>query len=72
MPSQVRSQRMVEILSKLEYMPGLGEECGPEETTLEERLKWWIHTILRPQALLLLGMGLCFCMSILCCLFFSM
>lgn len=46
---------MVEVLTKLEYMPTFGETCGPEEVTMQEQVKWWIHTMLRPQAWLLLG-----------------
>jgi hypothetical protein len=50
---------MFQILAKPEYMPTFGDTAGPEEAPVEERLKYWIHTLLRPQALLLLGAWRC-------------
>jgi hypothetical protein len=50
---------MFQILAKPEYMPTFGDTAGPEEVPVEERLKYWIHTLLRPQALLLLGAWRC-------------
>lgn len=53
--AQTQALRPAAILTKLEYMPALGEECGPEVVTKGEGLKWWLHATLRPQALLLVG-----------------
>jgi hypothetical protein len=44
--------RFIGVKSKLEYLADLGDE----ETTTSESARWWLHTYLRPNAHLLLGM----------------
>eukprot|EP01134_Creolimax_fragrantissima_P000900 CFRG0900T1 len=49
------SARVVAISAKPEYVPTAGDSIGPEEDTQEELARWWVRTLLRPNALHLLA-----------------
>ncbi|KNC78423.1 hypothetical protein SARC_09147, partial [Sphaeroforma arctica JP610] len=47
--------RVVSVSAKPEYLPTCQGIIGPEEETVEETARWWVRTLLRPNALLLLA-----------------
>ncbi|KAK3283863.1 hypothetical protein CYMTET_8459 [Cymbomonas tetramitiformis] len=46
-----RANRYIVVRAKLEYHP----ELGWEQLTAEERARWWVAVLLRPEATLMLG-----------------
>lgn len=53
-PPSPQGFRFVGIRAKLDYIAALGR--GEEDVALAETARWWIHTFLRPDAHLVLGL----------------